>query len=68
MPEMKGDGYWTIPEACEFFDIEAKKLCGLIQRDLWGDPLGNAFENRVYPHSLERYLDRQLRESQEEKP
>jgi hypothetical protein len=56
-PAFKGDGWWTIQEAAEFFDIDGKKLCGLIQRNAWGDPLGNVFSNQVYPFSVERYLN-----------
>ena len=57
-PDLKGDGYWTIEEAGEYFDLPPAKLRGLIARNSFGDPLGNLAENTVYPFSVERYLRR----------
>lgn len=61
MPEMKGDGYWTLEGACEYFDCDIKRLRGWIHRNDHGDPIGNNAGNWVYPFSLERFLALQVK-------
>ena len=58
-PAFHGDGWWTLAEACEYFDIpDIRRLRGWIFRNRWGDPLGNPVTGTVYPITLERYLRR----------
>jgi hypothetical protein len=56
--EYHGEGV-TIQSAADYFGIDAKKLCGLIQRNALGDPFGNVFANWVYAWSVQRYLEAQ---------
>lgn len=55
----KGDGWVTIAEACEYWDLDPKRLRGWILRNRLGDPLGSVIDGVqvVYPFSLERYLE-----------
>jgi len=63
MPVFKGDGWWPIEEACQFFDMRPAQLRGLIARNQLGDPLGRLVTvdgktfDAVYPFSVERYLN-----------
>lgn len=55
-PAYKGDGWWTIEEAAEYFDLDIRRLRGWIHRNVLHEPVGNLAEGWVYPFSVERYL------------
>jgi hypothetical protein len=50
------DGAVTIEVAAEFFDMDVRKLRGLIHGNEWMRPIGGLKTGTVYPWSIDRYF------------